>query len=109
MDEQLLTYHTISFDVAIEESSVITPSMFSTTPESHMYGESSIPIGYQSLSGTHSGVTSAPWSSPMSSTGILPGSSLKGTQQFDPAHQYQARQSGQQRPMYPLSTGFPPY
>ena len=42
----------------------------------------------------------------MSSTRILPGSSLMGTQQFDPAYQYQVGQSGQQRPMYPLNIGF---
>jgi len=29
-----------------------------------------------------------------------------GTQQFDPAYQYQVGQSGQQRPMYPLNIGF---
>jgi hypothetical protein len=96
MAEQPSTSQTVSSDAAAAESSVVTSSMFSTTPESHLYGESSIPVGYQSLSGTHSGVASTPWSSPMSSTRILPGSSLMGTQQFDPAYQYQAGQSGQQ-------------
>ena len=42
-------------------------------------------------------------------THVLNGSSLMGTQQFDPAYQYQAGQSGQQRPIYPLNTGLPPY
>jgi len=32
-----------------------------------------------------------------------------GTQQFHPAYQYQVGQSCQQRPMYPLNTGLPPY
>ena len=39
----------------------------------------------------------------------IPRSSLTGTQQFDLAYQYQAGKSGQQRPMYPLNTRFPPY
>lgn len=45
----------------------------------------------------------------MSSTRILPSSSLMGTQHLDPAYQYQAGKYGQQRPMYPLNIGFPPY
>lgn len=96
MAEQLSTSHIVSFDAAAAKSSVATSSMFSTTPESHLYGEFSILVGYQSLSGTHSGVASTPWSSPMSSTGILPGSAFMGTQQFDPAYQYQTRKSSQQ-------------
>lgn len=59
--------------------------------------------------GTYSGVDYTPWSSPMSSTEILPGSSLMGTQQFDPTYHYQVGQSSQQRPMYPLNTILPPY
>ena len=46
MVEQPLTSQTVSFDVAAAESFVVTPSMFSTTPESHLYGEFSILIGY---------------------------------------------------------------
>ena len=109
MAKQPSTSQTISSDAATVESSVVTYSMFSTTPESHLYGESSILIGYQSLSGTDSRVASTPWSSPMSSTEILPSSSLTRTQQFDLVDQYQAGQSGQQIPMYPLNTGLPPY
>lgn len=45
----------------------------------------------------------------MSSTGTLPGSSPMGTQHFDPTHQYQTGKSSQQRPIYPLNTGLPPY
>ena len=82
--------------------------MFTTTPESHLYGGSFVPLGYQSLSGTHSGVSSSPWSSPMSSIGNLPGSSLTDTEQFDPSSQYQASPSGY-HPMYPLNTRLPPY
>ena len=89
MAEQPLTSQTVSSDVAAAESFVATSSMFSTTPELHLYGESSILVGYQSLSGTHSRLSSTPWLSPMSSTRILPGSSLMGTQQFDPTYQYQ--------------------
>ena len=86
MAKQLLTSQTVSSNAAVADSSVVTSSMSSTTPQSHLYGESSILIGYQSLSGTHSRVASTPWSSPMSSIGILPSSSLMGTQQFDPAY-----------------------
>ncbi len=103
MAEQPSTSQTVSSDAASVESSVTTSSMFSTTLESHLYGEPSILVGYQYLFGTHLGVFSTQWSSPMSSTRILPGSSLTGTQQFDPVYQYQARKSGQQRPMYPLN------
>jgi len=83
--------------------------LFTTTPESHLYSESHILIGYQSLSGTHSRVASTPWSTPMYSFGILPSFSQIGTQQFDPTHQYQFEQSSHQRPVYPLNTRFPPY
>lgn len=86
MAEQQLTSQTISSDIVAVDSSVVTSSMFSTTLELYLYGESSIPIGYQSLSRTHLGVASTPWSSPISSIGIILGSSLMGTQQFDPAY-----------------------
>lgn len=82
--------------------------MFTTTPKSHMYGAPSVPLGYQSLSGTHSGVSSSPWSSSMSSTRILTGSSLTDIEQFDPSSQYQAGPSGY-RPMYPINTRLPLY
>jgi len=73
-----------------------------------LYGVLSIPLGYQYLFGTHSGVASSPWSSPMSSIGILHGSSLTDTEQPDPSSQYQAGSSGY-RPMYLLYIGLPPY
>jgi len=44
----------------------------------------------------------------MLSIGILPGSSLTDTGQFDPSSQYQAGPSGY-HPMYPLNTRVPPY
>jgi len=109
MAKHLSTSQTISSNVVVVESSFVTSSMFYTTFELHLYGESSIMVGYQSLSGTHSEVSSTPLSSPMSSTRILPGSSLMGTQQFDSAYRYKVGQSGQQRPMCPLNTGLPPY
>jgi len=82
--------------------------MFNTTPESHLYGVLFVPPGYQSLFGTHSGVASSPWSSPISSTGILSGSSKTDTEQLDPSSQYQVGSSGY-HPMYLLYTGLPPY
>jgi len=62
------------------------------------------------MSRIHSGVSSFPWSSPMSSLGILPRSSYQG-QQCDPSYKYhyQTGQFGEQRPIYPLNTGMPPY
>ena len=102
------TSQTISSVTVAIASAVTTSSMFTTTPESHLYGGSSVPLGYQSLSGTHSGVSSSPCSSPMLSTGILPGSSLTDTEQFDPSSQYQDGPSGY-HPVYPLNTGLPPY
>ena len=72
MAEQPSASQTVSYDADVVEYYVVTSSMFSTTPESHLYGESSILVGYQSLSRTHSGVASTPWSSLMFSTRILP-------------------------------------
>ena len=40
------TSQTVPFVMAIAESSVATSSMFTTTPESHLYGVPSIPLGY---------------------------------------------------------------
>jgi len=82
--------------------------MFTTTLESHFYVVPSIPSGYQYLSGTHSGVASSPWSSPMSSSGILSGSSFTGTEQLDPSSSHQDVSYGY-HPMYPLNTGLPLY
>jgi len=109
MAKKASTSKTVSFDLAVVESSVVTPLMFSTTHGSHLYGESSILVGYQSLSGTHSGVASAPWSTCINSYGIQPGFSQMETQHSDPAHQYQFGQSSHQRLMYPLNTRLPPY
>ena len=102
------TSQTVSYVTATTTSTIAASSMFTITLESHLYGGSSIPLGYQSLSRTHSGFSSSSWSSPMSSTGILPGSSLTNTEQFDPSSQYQVGPSGY-HPMYPLNTGLPPY
>ena len=46
MAEQLSTSQTVSSDAAAAESSIATSSMFSITPESHLYGKSSVPVGY---------------------------------------------------------------
>lgn len=61
-----------------------TLSMFTTSPESHLYGGPSVPPGYQYLSRTFSGASLNPWSSPMSLSGILSSSSLVSTKQIDP-------------------------
>ena len=45
MFKQPSTSQTVSSDEAAAESFVATSSLFSTTPKSHLYGESSIPIG----------------------------------------------------------------
>lgn len=65
-----------------ETTHVAASSMFATSPETHLYGGSSLPLGYQSLSSTFSGVASSPWTCPMSSSfGILYGTSLMNTTQ----------------------------
>jgi len=46
MAKQPSTSQTVSSDAATTKSFVVTSSMFSTTPESHLYGESSILVGY---------------------------------------------------------------
>jgi len=101
------TSQTVSSVIVATTSTIATYSMFTTTPKSHLYGGPSVALEY-SLSITHSNVSSSPWSSPMSSTGILPGSSLTDTEQIDPSSQYQVGPSGY-HPMYPLNTGLPPY
>ena len=102
------TSQTVPSVTTTTKSSVATSSMFTTTLESHLYGVLSIPSGYQSLSGTHSGVSFSPWSSLMSSTGILSGSSLTDTEQLNASSSHQAGSSGY-RLMCPLYTGLPPY
>lgn len=89
---------------SVAEFSVATSSLFTTTLESNLYGVPSIRLGYESLFGTHSGVASSPWSSPISSKRILPSYSLTDTEQFDPSSQYQDRPYGY-HPLYQLYTG----
>lgn len=60
ISEQPSTSRNVSFDVAAVKSSGATPTMFSGTFESHLYGTSSVPIGYRSLARIDSGVASAP-------------------------------------------------
>lgn len=50
-----------------------TPSMFTTSPESYFHGGPMVPSGYKYLSGIFSSASSNPWTSPMSSSGILTG------------------------------------
>jgi len=60
-------------------------SMFETSLETHLYGGTSIPPGYQSLYGTFSGVASSPWTSPMSSSfEIQSGTYLMSATQYAP-------------------------
>lgn len=92
----------------MEESSVATSLMFTMTLESHLYGVSFIPLGYQYLFGTHSVVAYSPWSSPMSSTRILFGSSVTDTEQLDPSFQYQVGSYGCPL-MYLIYTRLPRY
>jgi len=67
----------------IETSSVVSSSMFMTSPKTHLYGGPSVPPGYQSLFGTFFGVASSPWNSPMSSnSGIMSGTSLMNATQY---------------------------
>ena len=102
------TSQTVPFVTTTTKYSVATSLMFTMTPKSHLYGVLSVPMGYQYLSGTHLGVASSPWSSTMSSTGILSGSSLMDIEQLDPSSSHQAGSSGY-HPMYLLHTGLPPY
>ena len=61
--------------------------MFVTSPETHLYGGPSIPLGYHSLSGTFSGVASIPWTYPMSSNSrIVSRTSLMNATNFAPLH-----------------------
>lgn len=99
---------TVPSVTAKTKSSFTTSSMFTTTLESHLYGVPSVSLGYQSLSRSHSGVASSPWSSPMSSTGILYGPSLMDIEQLDLSSQYQVGSSSYHL-MYPLYIRLPPY
>ena len=54
------TSQTVPCITATKESSTATSSMFTMTPESHLYGVPFIPSGYQYLSGTLSIVASSP-------------------------------------------------
>ena len=60
-----------------------TPLMFTTSPESHLYGGLSVPPGYQYLSGTFYGASSNPWTSPMLSFGTLTGKYIVSTERLD--------------------------
>ena len=86
--------------------------MFTTSPESHLYGGPSIPPSYQYLSGTFYGESSNPWTSSMSFSGILTGKSIVSNERLDNLYtsswQYQASPSGY-IPSSTISTGFPTF
>ena len=63
-----------------------TPSMFKTSPESYFHGGPMVPSGYKSLSRTFSGASSNPWTSPMSSSGILTGKRIVSIILLDPLY-----------------------
>ena len=90
MSEQPSTSRTVSSDTAAAEPPAATPTMFAGIP--------SVPANCQQQAGVQSGTTT--WLVPISSSGLSSGTSYVETQQIDPMCL--------QRPIYPLSTVFPP-
>jgi len=93
MSEQPSTSRIVPSDTAVAEPPATNPMMFTGIP--------SIPESYQQQDGVHSGTVSTTWLVPISSSGFSYGVCYVETQQIDPMCL--------QRPIYPLSTGFPPY
>ena len=93
MSEQPSTSRTVPSDVAVAEPPATTPTMFAGIP--------SVPASYQQQAGVQSGTISMTWLVPISSSGFSYGISYVETQKIDPMCL--------QRPIYPLSTRFPPY
>lgn len=93
MSEQSSTSRTVPSDTAVAEPPAAIPTMFANIP--------SVPASYQQQVGVQSGTISMTWLVPISSSGFSSGISYLGTQQIDPMCL--------QRPIYPLSTRFPPY
>ena len=93
MSEQPSTSRTVSSDTAAAEPPAATPTMFDGIP--------SVPASYHQQAGVPSGTASTTWLVPISSSGLSSGISYVETQQIDPMCL--------QRPIYPLSTGLPPY
>ena len=93
MSEQPSTSRTMSSDTAAAEPPAATPMMFTGMP--------SVSASYQQQAGVQSGTVSMTWSVPISSSRLSSGISYVETQQIDPMCL--------QRPIYPLSTGLPPY
>ena len=89
-----------------------TLSMFTTSPESHLYGGPSVPPGYQSLSRTFSGASSNPWTSPMSSSSTTSGKYIVIIEWLDPLYtssgKYQAGPFGY-IPSSTILTGLPTF
>ena len=75
-----------------------TPLMFTTSPESYFHGGPMVPSGYKYLSGIFSSASSNPWTSPMSSSGILTGKPIVINKRLDTLYpsswKYQAGPSG---------------
>ena len=93
MSEQPSTSRTVSSDTTMTDLLVSIPTMFADIP--------SVLASYYQLAGVHSGTVSTTWYVPISSSRISSGISYVETQKVDPICL--------QRPIYPLSTGLPPY
>ena len=93
MSEQPSTSRTVPSDVVVAKPPTTTPKMFTGIP--------SVPASYQQQAGVQSGTVSTTWSVRISSSGLSSSISYVETRQIDPMCL--------QRPIYPLSTGFPPY
>ena len=93
MSEKPSTSRTVSSDIAAVELPAATPTMFAGIP--------SVPANCQQQAGVQSETVSTTWLVPISSSGLSSGISYVETQQIDPMCL--------QRPIYPLSTGLPPY
>jgi len=93
MSEQPSTSPPLPSDVAVAEPPATTPMMFIGIPF--------VLENYQQQAGVQSGAISTTWLVPISSSGFSSSISYVGTQQIDPMCL--------QRPIYPLSTGLPPY
>jgi len=101
MSEQPSTSRTVSSDTTTAELPAAIPTMFASIP--------SVPTSYQSLAGVHSRVVSTTWFVPICSSKVPFGIYYVETQQIDPTCHYQFGQTSLQGPIYPLSTGLPPY
>lgn len=71
--------------IIIATSSIVaSSSMFLMTLKEYVYGGPSVPLGYQTLNGTNSDVSSSPWNWPMSLSRIIFDSSIMSTEWPNP-------------------------